>query len=203
MTTPLRTTVAFLGVYAGLIAVLHGVFTSMQGARAPSALVFTAIGAPCQAEAVWHACLPAMTLIPNLFISGLAAILIGISLAVAALFGAGRRLGWLVLAALSVVALLVGAGFVPVFIGVIAAVAASRLAAPAGPVGPVRRGVSALWPWPLVVMGFWFPASWLLGYFFAEGMLAASGILFIVFDLGMPVLAATSALARPERRQDL
>ena len=71
MKNPLRVTTAFLGLYAGLIAIQHGIFESLQGSRAPDGLMFNAIGPPCQSEAVWHACFPAMTLIPNLFTTGI------------------------------------------------------------------------------------------------------------------------------------
>jgi protein-S-isoprenylcysteine O-methyltransferase Ste14 len=78
----LRITTAFLGVYAGLIAVQHGIFATLQGSRAPDGLMFSAIGPPCQPEAVWHACFPAMTVIPNLLVTGIAAVLVGLAMAV-------------------------------------------------------------------------------------------------------------------------
>jgi hypothetical protein len=89
--TLLRVTTAFLGIYAGLIAIQHGIFEILQGSRAPGSLLFNAIGPPCQAEAVWHACFPAMTLIPNLLITGIAAILVGLGMAVWAVMFVGRR----------------------------------------------------------------------------------------------------------------
>jgi hypothetical protein len=73
MKSPLRITTAFLGLYAGLIAIQHGIFEMLQGNRAPDGLMFNAIGPPCQPETVWHACFPAMTLIPNLLVTGVAA----------------------------------------------------------------------------------------------------------------------------------
>jgi protein-S-isoprenylcysteine O-methyltransferase Ste14 len=190
----LRMTTAFLGVYAGLLAVQHGVFEIMQGSRAPDGLVFSAMGPPCQPEAVWHACFPAMTLLPNLLITGIAAALVGLGMAVWAAAFAGRRRGGLVLTMLSVLALLVGSGFVPVWIGLVAATAGS-LRAPEKPGGAVRRILAALWPWPLLVMAAWMPGSWLLGFFFGPAMLALGGPLFVVFDVGMPVLAAFSGFA--------
>jgi hypothetical protein len=45
-------------------------------------------------------------------------------------------------------------------------------------------------------MALWLPGSWLLGHFFGPAMLAASGLLFLVFDAGLPVLAAVSAFGR-------
>jgi protein-S-isoprenylcysteine O-methyltransferase Ste14 len=197
----LRVTTAFLGIYAGLIAIQHGIFEILQGSRAPGGLMFNAIGLPCQPEAVWHACFPAMTLIPNLFVTGIAAVLVGLAMAVWVAAYAGRRRGGLVLGALSLLALLVGGGFVPVFIGIVAAVATSRLGAPVSPGGTGWRIVSALWPWPLVLMALWLPGSWLLGHFFGAAMLAAGSLLFLVFDVGLPVLAAVSGFGcekRPE-----
>lgn len=199
MKNPLRVTTAFLGVYAGLIAIQHGIFEILQGSRALAGLMFNAIGPPCQAEMVWHACFPAMTLIPNLFITGIAAILVGSGMAVWAAAFVSRRRGGLVLGALSVLALLVGGGFVPVWIGLVAAVTASRLAAPARPGGVGWRVVSTLWPWPLVLMTLWLPGSWLLGHFFGAAMLSAGGLLFLVFTLGLPVLAALAAHAHQKR----
>jgi|GEM_PF-962315 len=188
----LRITAAFLGVYAGLIAIQHGIFEILQGSRAPGGLMFNAIGPPCQPEAVWHACFPAMTLIPNLLVTGIAAVLAGLGMAVWAVAFGGRKRGGLVLGALSLLALLVGGGFVPVWIGLVAAV---TLRAPVKPGGAVWRILAALWPWPLLLMAAWLPGSWLLGQFFSPVMLALGGLLFFVFDAGIPVLAAFSGLA--------
>jgi hypothetical protein len=199
MTKALRVTTAFLGLYAGLIAIQHGIFESLQGSRAPNGLMFNAIGPPCQPEEVWHACFPAMTLIPNLFVTGIIAILVGSGMAVWAAFFVGRRWGGLLLGALSLLALLVGGGFVPVWIGLVAALTASRLAVPVNPGGVGWLSLAALWPWPLILMALWLPASWLLGHFFSAAMLSAGGLLFLVFDLGLPVLAIASVLAHTKR----
>lgn len=195
MKNPLRITVAFLGVYAGLIAIQHGIFAILQGSRVPKGLMFNAIGPPCQPEVVWHACFPAMTLIPNLLVTGVTAVLVGLGMAVWAAAFVQRRRGGLVLGMLSLLALLIGGGFVPVFIGLVAASASRGLGrSPA----PFRLPfLAALWPWPLVVMALWLPGSWLLGHFFSAAMLAASGALFLVFDVGLPILSALSG--RPSR----
>lgn len=197
MKNPLRVTSAFLGLYAGLIAIQHGIFEIMQGSRAPDGLLFNAIGPPCQPEMVWHACFPAMTLIPNLLVTGMTAVVVGTMLLLWALFFGQRRYGSRILGFLSILLLLVGGGFVPVFIGLAAAATANRLDAPVRPGSAGWRILSALWPWPLIVMALWLPGSWLLGYFFSAAMLAASGLLFLVFDVGLPVLAALTGYARP------
>lgn len=199
MKNPLRLTTAFLGIYAGLIAIQHGIFEISQGSRASDGLMFNAIGPPCQAEMVWHACFPAMTLIPNLLISGFAALLVGLGMVVWSAAFAGRRYDGFVLGALSLLTLLVGGGFVPVFIGLVATAATSRLGAPVRTGGTGWRVVSALWPWPLALMAFWMPGSWLLGHFFSAAMLSAGGLLFLVFDIGLPLLAAVSGFGRAKR----
>ncbi len=202
MNKPLGITTAFLGIYAGLIAIQHGIFEILQGSSAPARLLFNAIGPECQPEAVWHACFPAMTLIPNLFVTGIAAILVGAGMAVWSSAFVGCRRGGLVLGALSLVALLVGGGFVPVFIGMVAAVTASRLVVPDRLSGAGWRIVSELWPWTLALMALWLPGSWLLGHFFSAVMLSAGGLLFLVFGIGLPVLAAALGLAHTERSKE-
>ncbi|MFO7583792.1 MAG: isoprenylcysteine carboxylmethyltransferase family protein [Anaerolineales bacterium] len=187
-------TTGFLGSYAGLIAMQHGIFEILQGSHAPPGLLFNAIGPPCQADAVWHACFPALTLIPNLLVTGVAAVLAGLAIAVWALAFIGRRRGGLGLGALALLALLVGGGFVPVFIGLVAAVAGSLGRSPARL--PRLAFLAALWPWPLVLLALWLPGSWLLGHFFGPAMLSVGGLLFLVFDIGLPVLGAASAIAR-------
>jgi hypothetical protein len=42
-------------------------------------------------------------------------------------------------------------------------------------------------------MTLWLPGSWLLGHFFSAAILSAGGLLFLVFNLGLPVLAALAA----------
>ncbi len=191
--SPLRITVALLGLYAGLLGVQHGIFEILQGNTAPDGLLFNAIGPPCQPEAVWHACFPAMSLIPNLLVTGIAAVLVGVALLLWSLFFVQRRYGGWVLGLLATLLLLVGGGFVPAFIGLVAAAASRDLHRP--PSQPRFAVLARVWPWPLVVMAVWLPASWLLGSLAPEAMLAASGLLFVTFDLGLPVLAAVSGVA--------
>lgn len=194
--SPLRLTVAFLGGYAGILGMQHGSFALLQGATAPAGVLFFAIGPPCRPETVWHACFPAMTLIPNLRVTGVAAIIVGFLLLVWALFFVPRRHGGWMLGLLAVLLLLVGGGFVPVFIGLVAAAASRGLQRPVA--RPRFAAVAQAWPWPLVLMALWLPGSWLLGRHFPGTMLAAGGLLFLVFDIGLPVLAAVSGFEREQ-----
>ena len=191
---PLRVTTTFLGFYAGFLAIQHGIFAMLQGNTAPDGLMFNAIGPPCQPEAVWHACFPAMTLIPNLLVTGIAAVFAGLVIVVWGVAFAGRRRGGRVLGGLSILLLLVGGGFVPVFISLVAAAASSRLVRPAS--RPRLTALAKVWPWPLVIMAIWLPGSWLLGQLFGAIILSVSGLLFFVFDISLPILAALSGIAR-------
>jgi hypothetical protein len=199
MKNPLFITTTFLGIYAGLIAIQHGIFEILQGSRAPDDLMFNAIGLPCQPETIWHACFPAMTLIPSLLITGIAAVLVGMGMVIWSALFAGHKQGGLTLGLLSLLALLVGGGFVPVFIGMVAAIASRGLSRPLGPSRLVF--LSAVWPLPLVLMALWLPGSWLLGHFFSAAMLSAGGVLFFIFDLCLPVLAAILSQAHTEQKK--
>ncbi|MBN2004168.1 MAG: hypothetical protein JXA21_12500 [Anaerolineae bacterium] len=199
MKNPLRITSAFLGVYAGLLAIQHGIFEILQGRRAPDGLLINAIGPPCRSEAVWHACFPAMTLIPNLLVTGVAAVIVGLALLLWVLFFAQRQRSDLMMGLLALLLLPVGGGFVPVFIGIIAAVAAGCLGSPVRPGGTGWHIFAALWPWPLVLMALWLPGSWLLGHFCGAAMLSVGGLLFLVFDIGLPLLAALTGYAHSRR----
>ena len=44
MKNPLRLTTDIIGIYAGLIAIQHGIFEILQGDTAPDGLMFNAIG---------------------------------------------------------------------------------------------------------------------------------------------------------------
>lgn len=187
-----RITGAFLGSYAGLLAIQHGIFEILQGGRRPhGSVLIQAIGAPCRPEEIWHACFPAMTLIPDLLASGMLVVSLGLCVLAWAVAFAAHRHGGIILVLLSILMLPVGGGFVPVFIGVVAGIAVSRIPAQ----GTGSRLLAKLWPGTLIAMAAWLPGSWLLGVFFGQAMLALGGALFLVFDIGLPVLAAFSSRA--------
>jgi hypothetical protein len=107
----------------------------------------------------------------------------------------------LVLFLLSMLMLLVGSGFIPTFVGLIAGVAAIGIHEPLRkwrarlPKGAVRLG-SALWPWLLIAYALWvLPVQWLLGRFMGAFMLKASWVLFFCLDLGLPLLAVLTGFA--------
>lgn len=199
-----RATASFLGIYAGLLGMEHGFFEILQGSTPTSGLVIHAIGPPCQTDMAWHACLPALTLIPTYFITGVLALFAGLAVLVWAAGYVHRERGGLILILLSLLMLLVGGGFVSCFIGVIAGVAGTRINAPltwwrARPRN-VLRLLAICWPWTAIVLGCWFPAAWILGYYFNQPVLELSMMLFFIFDLGFPVLTVISGFAWDTQR---
>ena len=202
-----RMAAAFLGVYAGLLGMEHGLFETLQGSAPSGGLMINAIGPPCQPDTAWHACLPAMTLIPNLLITGVLALLAGLAVLVWAAGFVQRARGGLVLILLSLVMLMVGGGFVSTFSGVIAGMAGTRIYAPLAWWRARPRNIlhllEKLWPWVAIVMGLWFLAAWVLGYYFSQNMQKMSPILFLVFDIGLPILIVFSGFAVDIQRMSL
>ena len=200
-----RATAALLGVYAGILGIEHGVFEMMQGSTVPDGLLINAIGPPCDPTVVWHACLPALTLIPNHAVTGIVAIAVGLAVAAWATASVQRKHGGLILVLLSIGMFLAGGGFVPTFAGVIAGVAGIRIDAPltrwrTHASGRLTGLLAQLWPWPLVVMLTWLPSGWILGHFFNQTMMNLVFVIFFLVDLGFPVLAVLGGLARDVRQ---
>lgn len=95
MNHSLRLTTAFLDVYAGLLAIQHGVFEILLGDLTPAGEMIQAIGALCQPELVRHACFRGITLIPSLFIRGVVAVIARLSVAAWSAAFVQRRCGGL------------------------------------------------------------------------------------------------------------
>jgi hypothetical protein len=194
-------TASTLGVYAGLLGAAHGAFEALQGNTAPGGIIINAIGAPCQADAVWHACLPALTLIPNFRATGILAIIVGLSVLIWASAFVQQKCSGPILFLLSIVMLLVGGGFVPAYTGIIAGIAGTRVNAPPARwrihlSDSARSLLAKVWPWALTTFVIWSLGGWVLGHFFNQTMMSLSFILFFFFDLGLPLLAVWTGFAR-------
>ena len=157
------------------------------------------MGPDCQPETAWHACFPALSLLPTYLITGILATIFGLSVLIWAAVFVHRKHGGVVLILLSALMTLVGGGFIPAFIGIFAGVAGTHIHAPL--TWWRRRSpktislVSRLWPWTLILLIVWIPGSWILGHFFGEMMLSMGFIYFLCFDLVLPILIVVSALA--------
>jgi len=195
-----RITAAVVGGYAGILGVVHGVFEFLQGNSPTSGLLINAVGAPCQVEAAWHACLPAVTIVPSFRLSGTLAVFVSLSIFIWAVFLLDRKQGGLVLVVLSIPLLLVGGGFVPALTAIIAGIAGTRIHAPLAYFRkrlPERivRFLSMLWPWALIGFTAWSAGGWILGTLFNDLMLFLGPILFPL-DLLLPILAVLTGMGR-------
>lgn len=145
-----RTAVTVLGLLAALNGVDHGVGAISQGRGAPPGLVYESwahVDAfdPLNGE-------PALTVIPDLLVSGLATLVVAVALGVWVTSWPVSRHSGAVVLGLAGLLLLVGGGFGPPLLGVVVGVLAMRARSPATrPAGPATRLVARLWPWPLVV----------------------------------------------------
>jgi hypothetical protein len=204
-----RLTVSAFGVLAAIAGIEHGVGEMLQGNRAPGSLVieswpdselFRILGGE-----------PAMTVVPNLLITGMLAIVTSlVFLAWVTLF-IEREHGGAMLILISIAMLLVGAGFGPPLLGIILGITATRINAPLDwwrthLTEPAARLLGDLWPWSLSAgMAAWlllFPGSLLIGRVIGTGTGAATLVTIIMFTaVGTLFLTILAGLARDSRRE--
>ncbi|MFW9994001.1 MAG: hypothetical protein ACFFD4_18295 [Candidatus Odinarchaeota archaeon] len=153
--TATRAVVSTFGALAGFFGMEHGFFEVLQGNVAPGGLFFEAV-APHQS--LW----PdgnelAMTLVPNLFVTGLLAMITGFLVICWSIAFVQRKLGASILLILSIILLLVGGGIAPVELAVVAAAVATRINKPLNwwrdHLSSSTRGILAkTWPWSLIML---------------------------------------------------
>ena len=180
-----RIVASTVGVLAGLLGIEHGYFETLQGNVTPGSIMINAKGPPCLPPPL--GCEPAMTIIPNFFVTGVLTIIVGLIVVIWAAAFVQRKHGGLVLILLSIIQLLVGGGLAPISLGIIAGAAGTRINAPltwwrAHLTVHSRRFLTTLWPWSLIaffildlgifILGYFFGATWFnlnlttnLGYF--------------------------------------
>jgi hypothetical protein len=120
-----RLTVSTMGVITALAALEHGLGETLQGNVAPPGLVIESWPDTPFFD-VW-AGEPAMTLIPNLLLSGLLTMLVALLFLVWVTRFIARKHGALVLLLLSLALLLIGGGFGPPLLGLILSAASTRI----------------------------------------------------------------------------
>jgi hypothetical protein len=143
-----------LGVLVGLAGVEHGFFEVLQGNVSPGNIMIDAIG---PSQRFWeYGTETALTIIPSFLISGILSMILGVLLTIWAIAYVDTKYGAAVLLILGIALFLVGGGFAPIFLTVLAFVAATRLNKPLKfwrsrvPAG-LRNLFAKLWPWSLII----------------------------------------------------
>jgi hypothetical protein len=205
-TRAMRVVISIFGILAGLAAIEHGIGEISQGSTRPTGLLIQS-WPDIEAFAIL-AGEPALTVLPNLLVSGVLTVIIALALAIWSAAFVQRRAGGLVLILLSVALLLVGGGLGPPLLGLILGVAA--LGMHSVPRHPHRNSLLPLaqaWPWILAVgvVGYLalFPGAVLL-YYFAGVANKALVYALMIISLTALILSLIAARAADQKTgQDL
>jgi hypothetical protein len=206
-----RVTVSTFGVLAGLAGIEHGIGEVLQGNVVPEGVMILSWPESELFEILSGE--PAMTLVSSLLVSGILAIVVSLAFLVWATVFVGGKHGGLVLILLSVVMLLVGAGFGPPILGVIVGAAATRINAPlrwwrTHLSDGSRRFLAKLWPWSYVAsLIAWLsllPGTVLLDHFFGVsdlGFIAPVVALLVFCAFGLLLLTIFAGFAYDAQRR--
>ncbi|SFR96605.1 hypothetical protein SAMN05216559_1657 [Halomicrobium zhouii] len=188
MRSAAKTTVSVFGVIVSIAGFEHGVGAVLQGNSAPGGVVFESWPDAPAYEILSGE--PAMTVVPNLLVSGVLTVLVSVAFAVWSVRFVGIRRGGVGLIVLSVILLLVGGGFGPPILGFVIGLAATRLESgwswlEHNASETTRRRLGALWIPSLAVgvagyVGLW-PGVPLLAYSFG---IAEAGLVIALTILG-------------------
>jgi hypothetical protein len=142
-----------LGMIIGLTGLEHGILEFLQGNVRPNGIMIDAIGPE---QKLWVlATEPALTAIPSFLISGILSALIGVLITIWAYAYVESKYGAIVLLFLSIALFLVGGGFAPILLAVLAFISAAQITSPLRlwrshiPAG-LRNLFAKLWPWTLI-----------------------------------------------------
>jgi hypothetical protein len=149
-----RTVASIWGVLAGLGGLTHGIGEVLQGNVAPDGIIIDSWTAGPIATNMDGE--PAMTIVPNLLLTGVLTIIVSLAIIVWAAAFVRRKNGGRVLLLLSVGMLLVGGGFGPPLIGLSAGWAGTGINSPltwwrTRLSDNVQRWLARSWPWVFTV----------------------------------------------------
>lgn len=173
------------GALVGLIGIEHGIGETLQGNVAPDGLIILSWPGSGLFQVLGGE--PAITIVPNLLVTGILAILFSLIYLVWAVLFVQRKSGGLILILLSLIMLLVGGGVFPPILGIIIGSVGTRINAPLtwwrGHLSyRAQRLLAKVWPWSfgvyLISSLSMFPGLLLLGYFW--GLNDPSFILFLL-----------------------
>ena len=178
-----RGTALVFGVLAGLGGLTHGIGEVLQGNVKPDGIIINSwTQGPIATNMGGE---PGMTIIPNLLVTGILTVLTSLAIVVWAAFVRNKN-GGRILLLLSVIMLLVGGGFGPPIIGILAGVAGTGI------------GTASTWWRKRLPVNVWrFAATvwpWIFGIAVVNGVFLVIGSVILVYlwDLNNPDLFVNS-----------
>lgn len=201
-----RIVASTFGILVGLAGIDHGIFEILQGNVKPGDLMIEAIGS---AQRFWeYGTEPALTVVPNFLITGILSVLIGLGVILWSAMFIDRKYGASILLLLSILLFLVGGGFAPIFLTLLAFITAVQIGKPLTwwrtyiPAA-IRTFLAWLWPGSLITFVLVFIVSVeiaIFGYPFV-GLWGAETTMAVLSSasnimLGLMLLAPLTALAR-------
>lgn len=195
------------GAVMALAGIEHGIGEIFQGNVSPNGIMILS-----WPEAEFFRSLsgePAMTVIPNLLVTGVLAVIVSLALLLWSVLFVHRKYGGWVMILLSIAMLLVGGGIFPPIFGMLIGAVATRIHTPVSSpevyrLNRFRRFLARLWPWSYAscIIGWLclLPGVRLLEHFFGGDI---TGIILVIlfFVLGTFVLTLVSGIARDTQMQ--
>lgn len=190
---PMKVSTVVLITYTAIIAFVHGVGEILQaGSKSNSYMIYALdVSDP---DKVWHAGLPAFSVIPDYLISGIITVLISIAIVIFANLLIESNY-FKLLPLIFILLFLFGGGFVPPFIGIITSsyyVIRKKSSMNKQP-SFSRKLIAKLWIYLISALILWLPSSWIIGWIFPAFMLQISSVTFIMFDIILPILILVAA----------
>lgn len=150
----IRIIVSALAILSGFAGFEHGFFEILQGNVAPEGFVISAIGPNQRFWSLGQE--PAFTIIPNFFITGILAMINGVSIIIWAIFFIDKRFGARIQFLLSISLFLVGGGFAPIPPALLASILAIEIDKPltwwqANLPEKIQQAFRLLWPWDVIL----------------------------------------------------
>lgn len=201
-----RVTASTYGVLVGLAGIDHGIFEILQGHLPPGEIMIEAIG---PAQRFWeYGTEIALTIIPSYLVSGILSIVIGILVILWAIVFIDRKYGAVSLLLLCIILFLVGGGFAPIFMSILASLTAAQINKPLTfwrSILPafLRQILAKIWSGSLAAFVFLFLISVVIAIFgwpltsFMDAETALNNLNIISYImLGFMLLTVLSAFAR-------
>ena len=200
-----RVVASTFGVMVGLAGIDHGIFEILRGHVRPETILIEAIG---PAQRYWeYGTEPALTIIPSYLESGILSILMGILVIIWSVAFIDRKYGAGILLLLCIILFLVGGGFAPIFMTILASLAATQINKPLSfwrRVLPdsVRRFLAKIWSGCLIAFVVLFLVSVEIAIFgwpltsFMDAETAVNNLYTISYImLGLMVLSVLAGFA--------